>query len=790
MIHVDESDPVGEIEPAFPYKDVTVRRDEFNSNYELQEELGRGKFGTVYLCKDKKNGLKLAVKIVNTTKKEDRRSVEREVEIMRRLQHPRLIQLYDAIDNTKQFYVVLELIEGGELFERVIDDDFVLTERSCAVFMRQICEGIEFVHSQNILHLDMKPENILCLTKEGNRIKIIDFGLARQFDPRKKLQVLFGTPEFVAPEVVNFDQIGYGTDMWSIGVICYVLLSGLSPFMGDTDVETMANVTIAKYDFDHEAFNNISEDAKDFIRRLLVKDKEKRISAHVCRFHPWLAPKSNSKTKKQSPLKKKKKTKKVAPLVVTPASPVVKNKSELDVTKDNLKQFVERWRDHPNSPYLFEDNGTVEREGDRSMSLKGQSPSPPESICSLTSEGAFDDRLFLNVPNLAFERRASEGQGQEYRDPASQIKIAEEIIKLSEHLRLLASREGNNKMAGDMANMDNMAYGEGKSKKVESEIEKNMAENTNMANMAQNMAIGKDSGLLTGDKIKKNTPNMENMANMGDMATNMADQNTSKAKRTNMPNMENIGKNMANMAQNMENMADMAGNMANMGDMATNIADQNTSQVKRHNMADQDTSQVRRTNMSNMENKGKNMAYMANMAYGQDGSQMKALETESKVSSTKSSRVLINTSESETNEINEKLSAITRDRKLNGTKFNPHKSFQETVFNRFDREDVDIDLTPPWRKARAKHRFGETCRDVPRITNLQNLHKTMNLDEPNSAKNLLLKLLDEWDQEKPRGSALPRKSISVDWNDESIGRRSINSLARYFQTVQKSREFK
>ncbi|KAG8040224.1 hypothetical protein G9C98_000794 [Cotesia typhae] len=518
MIHVDESDPVGEIEPAFPYKDVTVRRDEFNSNYELQDELGR--------------------------------------------------------------------IEGGELFERVIDDDFVLTERSCAVFMRQICEGIEFVHSQNILHLDMKPENILCLTKEGNRIKIIDFGLARQFDPRKKLQVLFGTPEFVAPEVVNFDQIGYGTDMWSIGVICYVLLSGLSPFMGDTDVETMANVTIAKYDFDHEAFNNISEDAKDFIRRLLVKDKEKRISAHVCRFHPWLAPKSNFKTKKPSPLKKKKKTKKVAPPVATPAPPVVKNKSELDVTKDNMKLFVERWRDHPNSPYLVEDNGTVEREGDRSMSLKGQSPSPPESICSLTSEGAFDDRLFLNVPNLTFERRASEGQSQEYRDTASQIIIAEEIIKLSEHLRLLANREGNNKMAGDMANMDNMAYGEGKSKKTDGEIEKNMAENSNMANMA------------------------------------------------------------------------------------------------------------------------------------------------------------------------------------------------ETVFNRFDREDVGIDLTPPWRKPRAKHRFGETCRDVPRITNLQNLHKTMNLDEPNSAKNLLLKLLDEWDQEKPRGAALPRKSISVDWNDESIGRRSINSLAR------------
>lgn len=114
-------------------------------------------------------------------------------------------------------------ITGGELFERVIDDEFVLTEKACTVFMRQICEGVDFIHSSNILHLDLKPENILCLTKTGNRIKIIDFGLAVFFDPQKKLQVLFGTPEFAAPEVVNFEPIGCYTDMWSIGVICYVL---------------------------------------------------------------------------------------------------------------------------------------------------------------------------------------------------------------------------------------------------------------------------------------------------------------------------------------------------------------------------------------------------------------------------------------------------------------------------------------------------------------------------------------------------------------------------------------
>lgn len=88
-------------------------------------------------------------------------------------------------------------IQGGELFERVIEEDYELTEKACTVFMRQICEAVDFIHSQRILHLDLKPENVLCLTKTGNRIKIIDFGMARKYDPEKKLQVLFGTPEFV-----------------------------------------------------------------------------------------------------------------------------------------------------------------------------------------------------------------------------------------------------------------------------------------------------------------------------------------------------------------------------------------------------------------------------------------------------------------------------------------------------------------------------------------------------------------------------------------------------------------
>ncbi|XP_054262140.1 calcium/calmodulin-dependent protein kinase type 1G-like [Macrosteles quadrilineatus] len=319
-IKVDENDPVGELEPSFPYRDVIIKRNvDMKEFYDLEDEIGRGKFGTVYRCREKSTGLTLAAKFVGIARREDRRNVEREVDIMRMLQHPRIIQLYDAFESSNVMCVVQELIEGGELFDRVIGDDFILTEKSCTVFVRQICEGVAFIHSKNILHLDLKPENILCLTRTGNRIKIIDFGLARQFDPSKKLQVLFGTPEFVAPEVVNFDSIGFGTDMWSVGVICYVLLSGLSPFMGETDVETMANVTIAQYDFDDEAFDDISEDAKDFIRKLLVKSREGRYTAAECLCHPWLA--------RRPPLQ---------PL--------------LDTTKDNLRDTVESWGKRETSP--------------------------------------------------------------------------------------------------------------------------------------------------------------------------------------------------------------------------------------------------------------------------------------------------------------------------------------------------------------------------------------------------------------------------------------------------------
>jgi len=184
--------------------------------------------------------------------------------------------------------MVMEYIGGGELFEKVVADDFTLTERDCVLFMRQICEAVGYMHEKLIVHLDLKPENILCKSKKSHLIKIIDFGLTKKLKQGEDVRILFGTPEFVSPEVISYEPVSTTSDMWSVGVICYVLLSGLSPFMGDSDVETFANISGIAFDFDDEAFDNISDEAKDFISKLLVKFQNKRMTASQCLLHPWL----------------------------------------------------------------------------------------------------------------------------------------------------------------------------------------------------------------------------------------------------------------------------------------------------------------------------------------------------------------------------------------------------------------------------------------------------------------------------------------------------------------------
>ncbi|KAK2870357.1 hypothetical protein Q8A67_024749 [Cirrhinus molitorella] len=275
-------------------------------HYYVHEKLGVGKFGEVFRMTHKQTGRVCAGKFYRARVSREKTAARQEIKLMNELHHPKLVQCLAAYDTPSEIVMILEYIAGGELFERIVDENFEHTEPNSVNYMRQILEGIQYIHSKNIIHLDLKPENIVCVNGTGTLIKIIDFGLACRLEPGKRLMVLHGTPEFVAPEVVNYEPVDLATDMWSIGVICYILLSGESPFQGNTDAETLALVTGAQWEFDPESFDDITDEAKDFISGLLRKDKRTRLSCKKALAHPWIALFDDSNSKSTKSLNKDK----------------------------------------------------------------------------------------------------------------------------------------------------------------------------------------------------------------------------------------------------------------------------------------------------------------------------------------------------------------------------------------------------------------------------------------------------------------------------------------------------
>ncbi|KER24261.1 hypothetical protein T265_08052 [Opisthorchis viverrini] len=393
-------------DPKLLKKNVSIKENTpFTRDYKIGEYLGSGKFGEVKRCEEIRTGSAFAAKFVPIAHKDDWESVQNEVAIMNKLRHPRLIQLYDAYAVKSEVVLVLELITGGELFERIIDEDFDLNETRCIRFMNEILQGVEYIHNQGVLHLDLKPENILCLSKTSFKIKIIDFGLAR-FYGESDVRVLFGTPEFVSPEVISYEPVTPAADMWSVGVICYVMLSGLSPFMGDSQGETLANIIRVKYDFDYQEFEEISEGARDFIRMLLIKDPRKRMTASECLQHSWIKRKKQLKRKGTVSKKRLKhfvyRRKWQVSASETPSIFYLQRKKQLKrkgtVSKKRLKHFVYRrkWQKAVNAIIALIRMGVVlqhpqsEWQESNQPSTAGnkpatsQKPTPPLSTSSLS----------------------------------------------------------------------------------------------------------------------------------------------------------------------------------------------------------------------------------------------------------------------------------------------------------------------------------------------------------------------------------------------------------------------
>uniref|UniRef100_A0A3B3QEY2 Protein kinase domain-containing protein n=1 Tax=Paramormyrops kingsleyae TaxID=1676925 RepID=A0A3B3QEY2_9TELE len=257
------------------------------NKYMIAEELGRGNFGIVHRCIEISSEKTFMVKFVKV-KGADQAIVKKEIATLNLSRHKNFLCLHESFESPEELVMIYDFNSGVDIFERIASPDFELTERVIVKYIKQVCEALAFLHSKSFGHFDIKPENIVYTTRKGTNIKIIEMGQARHLTPGDSVKIQFTTPEYCAPEIHQHDLVSTVTDMWSVGVLAYVLISGLNPFTAETNQQVIDNISNAEYSFDDEAFKKVRLDALDFVDRLLTKDRKHRMTAAEALEHPWL----------------------------------------------------------------------------------------------------------------------------------------------------------------------------------------------------------------------------------------------------------------------------------------------------------------------------------------------------------------------------------------------------------------------------------------------------------------------------------------------------------------------
>ncbi|KAF9661629.1 hypothetical protein SADUNF_Sadunf19G0088700 [Salix dunnii] len=269
-------------------------------HYLLGKKLGQGQFGITYLCTHKASSARYACKSISKRKllcREDYEDVYREIQIMHHLSgQPNVVQIKDTYEDSMFVHLVMELCAGGELFDRIVAKGHY-SEKEAAKLIKNIIGVVEYCHSLGVIHRDLKPENFL-FDKPGDdaKLKTTDFGLSVFYKPgklkllgltRQYFYDVVGSPYYVAPEVL-LKHYGPQADVWSAGVILYILLSGVPPFWAETDSGIFRQILQGKLDLESDPWPNISESAKDLIGKMLDRDPRQRITAHEVLCNPWI----------------------------------------------------------------------------------------------------------------------------------------------------------------------------------------------------------------------------------------------------------------------------------------------------------------------------------------------------------------------------------------------------------------------------------------------------------------------------------------------------------------------
>lgn len=272
-------------------------------DYDIKRELGEGSYGQVKLGTHKRTGIDRAIKMIKTNEipEEERNAMLKEVSILKSLDHPNIIKMFDMYQDETYYYIVIEYCSGGELFDRVKNNSDGFSEKEAAGYLRQLLSALSYLHARQIVHRDLKAENLLFENEKIDaNMKLIDFGVSCEYFKGKKLKETLGTPYYIAPEVLlqSYDE---KCDIWSCGVIMYIILCGYPPFSGDDDKEIIENVKKGDFIFDSD-WDGRSEEAKALIRKMLQMNPKKRISASDALKDPWITNNNTKPVLKQSVL--------------------------------------------------------------------------------------------------------------------------------------------------------------------------------------------------------------------------------------------------------------------------------------------------------------------------------------------------------------------------------------------------------------------------------------------------------------------------------------------------------
>ncbi|XP_028760983.1 calcium-dependent protein kinase 13 [Neltuma alba] len=268
-----------------------VPKENIEEKYLVDRELGRGEFGVTYLCIERETRELLACKSISKRKLRtavDIEDVRREVAIMKHLpKSSSIVSLKEACEDDNAVHLVMELCEGGELFDRIVARGHY-TERAAAAVTRTIVEVVQLCHKHGVIHRDLKPENFLFANKKENSpLKAIDFGLSIFFKPGERFSEIVGSPYYMAPEVLK-RSYGPEIDIWSAGVILYILLCGVPPFWAESEQGVAQAILRGLIDFKREPWPSISESAKSLVKQMLEPDPKLRLTAKQVLEHPWL----------------------------------------------------------------------------------------------------------------------------------------------------------------------------------------------------------------------------------------------------------------------------------------------------------------------------------------------------------------------------------------------------------------------------------------------------------------------------------------------------------------------